>query len=298
MKVMTGELAPRASEAKAPVQLAAEGRDLRSEVQPSGDVAPALSGKEATKEAVSVSEAARHALEKKSLPVTMTWDAAVQELRDQILAKMLDSMHGKSVNFADLGELYRLADPSRRPISSLDGLEEASPEEVHASLEVESVLFEGSAKIVAEDGELELAVSLQVPKRELAERGLVVGGEEAQPVREFAFPGELAQLPSENFQFHMDVAAVRPLNFEPDDIAEPEVTSGEEEIAVRVWSVGETSQGGFVGTVGFETGGFSLSRPEGNFSQAETPVPARQALGAYQDGEALSLEDDGLEVIL
>ena len=110
MKVMSGELAPRTSEAKAPVEKALDSGRVAVQTQPSGTSAPPLSGMEAVQEPVTVSEAARNALEEREVMEVAPWNEAVRELRNRILVKMLDAMDGKRIDFTDIHDLRRRAE--------------------------------------------------------------------------------------------------------------------------------------------------------------------------------------------
>ena len=258
VKVMSGELAPRTSESKAPVEKVLDGGRVSVEKQPSGLDAKPLSGMDSVNEAVTVSEAARYAMNEHEVTEVAPWNEAVKELRDRILVKMLDSMEGKRIDFSDLQNLFRLADAGRNgeeaaDIPALEAVDSMSPKRIENTVSIET-----------QDGILELPVHLNIAGTELADAGVMIQLKAEQSVLREVFPGEQSQIPFDSLRFRIDVGEARETSGDQ-GIRPPEPSvngsqESEDSSALRVWSLGDRDQGSLVGVLELSDGELAIER--------------------------------------
>ena len=287
MKVMSGELAPRTSEAKAPVEKALDSGRVAVQTQPSGAGAPPLSGREAVQEPVTVSEAARNALEEREVMEVAPWNEAVRELRNRILMKMLDAMDGKLVDFSDIHDLRRRAEAG----------EEIPQEEMPTRVE-------RSIQVNAQDESFSLDATLKIAAVELEAVGLRLSERLDWELGSVSFPGERSQVPFDSLTFAVDVGEARG---EMGDLGLRELSSEERAdnassglSAVRVWSMGSHPRdSSLMGILEVTPEGLSMSEvaPAGP-QVVESTVPAHRASDAYRESEQFSPEISDRDIIL
>ena len=270
MKVITGELSPRAAEAKAPVDRLVDSGKVGVEVQPSGSDAPPLSGADSVKEAVTVSEAARYALEEKEVMEVAPWNEAVRELRNRILAKMLDSMAGKRISFSDIQDLRRRAEAGEA-----------------VTLDETPSLVKHQFEIEARDETLSIDVALELTAREIEEEGFQLMSRVDWKPGRMAFPGDKAQVPFESLSFRMDVGEASPASGDLglQESAESRVKESDSESAIRVWALSQNKhESSLMGTVQVDSESLSFEKVEGPRGFINTtPVPPHRASNAYRE---------------
>ena len=270
MKVITGELSPRAAEAKAPVDRLVDSGKVGVEAQPSGSDAPPLSGADSVKEPVTVSEAARYALEEKDVMEVAPWNEAVRELRNRILAKMLDSMAGKRISFSDIQDLRRRAEAGEA-----------------VSVEETPSLVTHQFEIEARDETLSIDVALELTARQIEEEGFQLMSRVDWEPGKMEFPGDKAQVPFESLNFRMDVgeASTASGDLGLQDNAESRTNEVDAESAIRVWALGQSKhESSLMGIVLVESESLSFEKVEGPRSFINTPsVPPYRASNAYRE---------------
>jgi len=285
MKVITGELSPRAAEAKSPVDRLVDSGKIGVEVQPSGSDAPPLSRTESVKEPVTVSDAARYALEEKDVMEVAPWNEAVRELRNRILAKMLDSMQGKRISFSDIQDLRRRAEAAEK-VSA-----EETPSHVSHQFEV-----------VARDERFTIDVALELAAVEIEKEGLKLSSRPDWSSESFDFPGDKAQIPFDALSFRMDMG-------------EAKITSGDlglqngeqlsdsaeaKESALRVWALEQNKhESSLMGIVVVESERLSFQEVENHKSFINNPtVPAHRASHAYLEAAQVGEDSTDTNIIL
>lgn len=263
MNINSGELSPRTQDGQASVERAVKSGQVGVQKQPSGVESVPLSGSEAIQETVTVSEAARYALEEETLPEAAPWNEAERELRNRILAKMLASMRGERVNLNDVQDLLaraRSTDAQKtEPISS-------TPKHV------EKEVF-----IAAQDGIASVRAVLAIPAEGIEEEGIRLAFEGENEEWRMPFPGDIAQVNFQSVHFRLEM--------EP---ADSELSEGiEADLVMRVWASerGE-KQPSLLGMVHWNDGEFVLDAAAlRGFSGASTELSPRQASTAYRSAE-------------
>ena len=285
MKVITGELSPRAAEAKAPVDRLVDSGKIGAEVQPSGSDAPPLSRAESVKEPVTVSEAARYALEEKDVMEVAPWNEAVRELRNRILAKMLDSMAGKRISFSDIQDLRRRAEAGEE--ITVD----ETPSLVNHQFEVE-----------ARDETFTIDVALQLTAQEIEEQGIQLLSRPEWATGKMEFPGDKAQVPFESLNFRLDIGeastAAGDLGLQE---GERNVdSSAESEPALRVWALEQSKhESSLMGIVVVEGSSLSFEEVEGHRTFINSPsVPPHRASHAYLEAAQAGNESSDTKIVL
>ena len=285
MKVITGELSPRAAEAKAPVDRLVDSGKVGIEIQPSGSDAPPLSGAEAVKEPVTVSEAARYALEEKDVMEVAPWNEAVRELRNRILAKMLDSMAGKRISFSDIQDLRRRAEAG-----------EALP------LEETPSLVNHQFEIEARDETFSIDVALELTAREIEQEGFQLMSRADWQPGKMDFPGDKAQVPFESLSFRIDVGKASPASGDLglQENAESRPNEGESDSAIRVWALEQNKhESSLMGIVLVDSENLSFEKVEGPRSFINAPlVPPHRASNAYREAASAGETASDTNIIL
>lgn len=285
MKVITGELSPRAAEAKAPVDRLVDSGKMGVEVQPSGSDAPALSRAESVKEPVTVSEAARYALEEKDVMEVAPWNEAVRELRNRILAKMLDSMQGKRISFSDIQDLRRRAEAG----------EEVSVEETPS-------LVTHQFEVIARDERMTIDVALELAAVEIEREGLKLSSRPDWSAESLDFPGDKAQVPFEALSFRMDIGEAKMASGDLglQDGAHLGDSVEARESALRVWALEQNKhESSLMGIVIVESEQLSFQEVEGQKSFINNPtVPAHRASNAYLEAAQAGEDSEDTNIIL
>jgi hypothetical protein len=277
VKVMSGELAPRTSEAKAPVEKALDSGRVAVQTQPSGSGAPPLSGMDAVQEPVTVSEAARNALEEKDVMEVAPWNEAVKELRNRILVKMLDAMEGKRIDFSDIHELRRRAEAGE------DVGEVETPSVVERTVQIE-----------AQDEVFSMDVAMKIASIEVEKYGLRLSERSDRDMGSVAFPGDRTQVPFVALTFALDVGDA---GREMGDVGLMDEAASrgnnkadrDQEASLRVWSLGNhPRESSLMGVLEVDSEGLSVAEvaPPGP-QVVSSSVPPHRASDAYREGSML-----------
>ena len=222
-----------------------------------------LSSAEAVQETVTVSEAARHALEEETLPEAAPWNEAERELRNRILAKMLASMQGERINLNDVQDLML-----RARTAAARGVESEGPTPSRVEKEI---------AVDAQDGSASVRAVLAVPAQEVEELGIRLSFTGENEDWRLPFPGDVAQVGFQSVHFRLEM--------ETGDAES--VVGNDADLVMRVWgSERGENQPSLLGMVHWNDGEFVLEAAAlSAFSNPVTELSPRQASSAYQSAE-------------
>jgi hypothetical protein len=232
---------------------------------------------DAVQEPVTVSEAARNALEEKDVMEVAPWNEAVKELRNRILVKMLDAMEGKRIDFSDIHELRRLAEAGE------DVGQEETPSVVERTVQIE-----------AQDETFSLDVVMKIAAVEVEAYGLRLSERADQEIGVMPFPGDRSQVPFVALTFALDVGdAGREMGDvglrDEEAVGRDRNDGAEQEASVRVWSLGNhPRESSLMGVLEVTSEGLSVAEVAPSGPQfVSSSVPPHRASDAYREGSQL-----------